>query len=119
MGNVQEYAEKLDEYDKKKRLKAKVFNPKDVVKTAKAVLSIEDPELGAIKYGILSMNDLLEIGIQAKSNEDRSVMILYRMLKKGYPDLTEDDVRNLPMDTATKLLTVLTQNSGFLQAPKK
>jgi hypothetical protein len=46
-------------------------------------------------------------------------MILYRMLKKGYPDLTEEDVRNLPMDTATKLLTILTQSSGFLQPPKK
>jgi hypothetical protein len=115
MGNVEEYKKALEEYEKKQQKKAKLFNPKALVAKAREIQTIEDPEHGTIKYGILTMQDLLEINSTCKTNEERSVQILYRMLKKAYPDFTLEEVRDMPMEDAAYLLSLLSEKAGFLQ----
>jgi len=118
MGNVEEYKRELEQYEQEKHAKAKLFNPKELVAKAREIQTVEDPEHGTIRYGILTMQDLLEINSTCKTNEDRSLQILYHMLKKAYPDLTLEEVRDMPMEDAAHLLTLLSEKAGFLQAKK-
>jgi len=105
----------LREHEEKKREIAKKFDPKQLV--SKDLQTVYDEELGEIRFGQLTLKDSLEVG-KAKTDEERSLLVLYHMLRKAYPDITLEDVENFPLDAATRLMTLMSQNIGFLASPQ-
>jgi len=97
----------LEEHEQRKMEAAKKFNPKALV--SRELQTIYDPELGEIRFGQLTIADSLEIG-RVKSDDERSLLVLYHMLRKAYPDLTLEDVKNFPVDVATRLMALITEN---------
>jgi hypothetical protein len=116
-GKATEGANALEEYEKAKAQNKKLFDPKELVKESRKVRTISDSELGIISYKPLTFGDLEEIN-KASSNEEKSILALYKMLKKTYPDLTLDDVHEFGLDTVQRLLKLIVGPNGFLQVPK-
>ena len=114
---VTEYSKVLDEYAQVVKLKAKLFDPKKLVEDSRTVRKVYDPELGIITYRTLTLDDLAEIN-KTEANEEKNIVALYLMLRKTYPDLTIDDVREFGLDAVVKLLKIIVGPSGFLQVPK-
>jgi hypothetical protein len=117
-GKATEYAQRLEEAQKRRLEKAKLFDPKRLVEDAKKIVTVEDEELGIVNYGHLTTEDLLDIGKEARK-EKRSMMIVQKMLSKAYPDITLDDVLNMPFSASTRLLELFSRDSDFLQMQRK
>ena len=90
---VREFQQRAEEYDREQEKKRRLFDPKELVKKSRKIKTVEDPELGLVSFGELVFSDLAEINT-AETNQEKSVLILYKMLQKAYPDVTVDDVRS-------------------------
>ena len=114
---VDEYATALGELETARREKRKLFDPKKLVEDSRKIRKVYDDELGWITYKPLTFADLNEIQ-RAQNNEEKSIIALYKMLQKTYPDLTLDDVRDFGLDGVVRLLKLILGPAGFLQVPK-
>jgi hypothetical protein len=112
-GKVEEYAEKLEEYEKKKAEKAAKFDIKALIRKGREIRTAEVEGLGAVEYGVLTLADSMELA-KCKTAEERGIMTLWMMLHKADRDLTLEDVKAFPLDIAAKLMTALTKDMGFL-----
>jgi hypothetical protein len=117
-GLVTQMQENLKELEAKHAEKAKIFNPKQLVKNAKAVRELHDEELGTVRYVLLSYNELNEIIEKHTENKDRSIAFLHKQLAPANPGLTEEDVRAMPYEVVVRLLTKLQTEGSFFQKQK-
>ncbi|MEM1551331.1 MAG: hypothetical protein QXH03_01510 [Candidatus Bathyarchaeia archaeon] len=108
------YEEKLARYEAEKEAKAKLFSIKELVEDSRKIRSVHVEGLGEVQYGVLTLADMFEVA-KAKSNEERSAVILWLMLSKADKSLTLEDVKALPMDVAAKLLSALAKDMTFLK----
>jgi hypothetical protein len=95
---------------------AKKFDPKDIMKKAAKVRTVMDSVLGEIKYTLLTTGDLFEIN-KIEDKEGRARAILFRLLRKAYPELKEEDIDEFPMEVTTRLLELL-MPKDFFQTPQ-
>jgi len=79
---------------------------------------VEVEGLGTIQYGVLTLKDSLELS-KYLTNEERSAAMIWLMLRKAYPELTLEDVKNLPLDVAANIMTAITKDLGFLSQTGK
>jgi hypothetical protein len=114
---TKEYARKLEKFEAEKAEKAKAFNITDLVASAKTLRKVEVEGVGEVQYGVLTLRDSTVLA-KAESNEQRSSMMLWLMLRKAYPTLKLEDVEDLPMDVAAKILTAISRDMGFLTQPQ-
>ena len=110
---VHEMEERLNRLEEEKQAKIRVFNPKDLVRSAKEVREVVDDELGTIRYVLLSYGDLAEIIEKYPDNKARSIQLLLRQLGPANKGLTEEDIRALPYEVVVRLLTKLQREGGF------
>jgi len=113
------------EYTEAKLKKALFFNLKDVVRRAKIteVHEVYDEDLGTIQYHRLSwdeFNSFIEkTKMETMSNSDKSVYILAKQLVPATPDTSIDetvqDLRKIPFEVVTRLLTKLQGEGSFFQ----
>lgn len=75
-------------------------------------MTVTDPELGLLRYGRLTVQDLGELNL-VKDPVERGFMAVYVMLKHGYPDLSISDVEAFPLQTVMRLLTVFNKDIGL------
>lgn len=115
---IKEYAKKLEQIEALKAEKAKLFNPLELAKSSREIRSTFIEGVGEIRYGPLTVADMLEIS-KTESDEERGILIMWLMLRKAYPELKMEDVKAFPMDTAAKILTALTANLDFLANQKQ
>jgi len=116
LSKVEEYKRKLEQYEAEQTEKAKVFDPKEILRSAKEPRSIIDEVLGEVKFGVLTLGELLELN--KVDEQEKSVVMLWMMLKKAHPDLAIEDVKALPIDVSTRLFQIL-PSQGFLSQPSK
>ena len=95
--------------------RVRVFDPKDVVRKAKAIREVYDEDLGTIRYVLLSYADLNEIMEKYLNNRDRSVQLLFKQLVPANKGLTADDIRAMPYEVVVRLLTKLQGEGSFFQ----
>jgi len=112
-GKVEEYAKKLEEYEREKAEKAAKFDVKALVQGSLEIRRVEVEGLGVVEYGVLTLADSLEL-TKCKTPEERGIMTLWLMLHKANKDLTLEEVKALPLDVAAKLMMALTKDMGFL-----
>ena len=116
-------AEKQEAQEAKaKATAANLFNPVELMKSASTITEAQAPGLGLIKYGELTLDDSFTIS-KCRSDEDKSSMAAYLMLKKAYPEMptfTPDNIRkwaqSMPMAEGAALLLFLRDTPAFLRA---
>jgi hypothetical protein len=113
MSKVEEYAKKLEQYEAEKAEKAAKFDVKALIQSSQQIHSVNVEGLGVVQYGVLTLKDTLELAKYA-SAEEKSAATIWLMLRKAYPDLTLEDVKNMPLDVAAKIMTALNRDMGFL-----
>jgi hypothetical protein len=112
-----EFEKHLEEISAEKLKRVRVFDPKDVVRKAKAIREVYDEDLGTIRYVLLSYADLNEIMEKYPNNRDRSVQLLFKQLVPANKGLTADDIRAMPYEVVVRLLMKL-QGEGSFFPPK-
>jgi hypothetical protein len=114
---VDEFMQRADDYDEEVKKKARLFDPKELLKKAQKIRKIEDPELGIICYGTLVSEDLVEIN-REKTNEEKGFVMLWIALRKAYPDITLEDVKAFELTDFTKLMKAIFGGQVFFQQAK-
>lgn len=112
---IEEYRRRLEEYEKKQNKLSQSIDLKDLAKKTRELKSVYIEGLGELKYGALTFMDLVEVS-KYQADEERAIAIIYHMLKKAYPDLALEDVRNLPFDVSSKIMIALSRDLSFLTA---
>ena len=99
------------------RAAAKKFDPKMLAKkTGEKHMILDGDE--EIYYYPLVLEDTADLS-KAKTNEEYSTLMLFKMLEKAYPELTLEDVKKFPMGKGARILQLLTEADGFLPPEKK
>jgi len=115
---TREYAAKLEEYDQQQVAKAKIFDPKTLLERASKIHEVNHPTLGLLKFGELTLEDSEKIANQCKTDEEKTAMALFLMLKKAYPDMPDMTPKQFwkkfPMMEGGQLLNYFTTETGFL-----
>ena len=117
-GKVEEYAKKLEKYEQEKAEKAAKFDIKALIQSCKQLRSVYVEGLGEIQYGVLTLSDTLEMA-KYITTEEKTAAMIWLMLRKAYPELTFEDVKNLPLDVAANIMTAITKDLGFLSQTGK
>jgi hypothetical protein len=97
---------------------ANKFDPKKILSKADEIRKIMDPILGEISYTVLTTGDVFEVN-KIEDKEAKAKAILFRLLRKAYPDLKEGDIDRFPMDVTTRLLQLLMSDDIFFQTPQQ
>jgi hypothetical protein len=99
----------------------RLFDPIKLTENANKIHEEEDPELGFIKYGELTLYDAFTIE-KCKSDQDKSSMAVYLMLKKANPGMAEytpenivEWQRTMPMAEGAMLLLFIRRTPAFLR----
>lgn len=92
--------------------KSKIFNPKVHAKKTQEIQSIEDAELGIVRYGELTSKEMINIINNYKEEIDQCNHFLLTWLQKGQSDLTINDIENLPARVYNRLLKVFRETVG-------
>jgi ketopantoate reductase len=124
---TEEMKEKLEKAEKELEKTAKLFNPKELAARNRQLFEKTDPHFGKILYGKITMEELdwinkeLEDLGQKNNNTLRTIMMLWKMLQKGCPELTLEDVRNdYGFDDVSELVSLLMSGDFFrLSKPTK
>jgi len=91
--------------------KQKQFNPKDLL--TKKIHVVNDPELGEVKFGDLTIGDSTEIS-KTETDEEKGLRIVFIALSKAYPDLTFEDVKQFSLQKAARLINIIGVQQGLL-----
>jgi hypothetical protein len=107
----------IEKGEAKEREIAKKFDPKEIIRKASELRTVFDSQLGEIKYTVLTTGDLFDLN-KIENKDARARAMLFKLLHKAYPELKEEDIDRFPMDVATRLLNLLTNQTDFLQPEK-
>ena len=107
--------------DKINAVQKRLFNPTKLTEQVNVIHEEEDPNLGVIRYGELSLHDAFTIE-NCKSDADKTSMAAYIMLKKGNPEMpvyTPENIgewqKNMPMAEGALLLLFIRKSPVFLR----
>ena len=117
MSKVEEYAERLDEHEKERAKKAEVFKPGDVLADSRTKRTVYVPEIDrVVEYVPLSLKDLEEIN-KAKSDHERAIRTLWKMLSKANSEWTLEKVEALPLEVAVAIIRRVSPPLTQIQTP--
>lgn len=115
-------AEELDvKQEKQDSHSRRLFDPVKLTENSQIIHEGYDEGLGLVKYGELTLNDAFVIE-QCKSDQDKTAMAAYLMLKKAYPalpDYTPANIieweKSMPMAEGAMLLLFIRKTPAFLR----
>jgi len=117
VSKAEEYAEKLAEHEREKAKKAEVFKPSDVLADSRTKRTVYVPEIDrVVEYVPLSLKDLEEIN-KAKSDHERAIRTLWKMLSKADPEWTLEKVEALPLEVAVAIIRRVSPPLTQIQTP--
>jgi len=93
---------------------AKKFDPRQLLADAHKIITVQDPVLGEVKFGGLSIIEAFEIN-KTEDADERGLKVVYFMLQKAYPDLTWQDIKAFPFEKANRLFDVVGKHASFLR----
>jgi hypothetical protein len=108
-------AQNIEKQNKEKKTDAaKQFDPSQVLADAAKIHVVNDAELGEVKYGKLTRPEV-EALAKLQNPKDRAFKMIFAMLHKGYPDMTEEQFNKFPFETVVRLSEALSsQFNSFL-----
>jgi hypothetical protein len=99
----------------------KLFDPVKLTELVNTIHEEDDPNLGVIRYGELSLHDAFIIE-KCKSDAEKTSMAAYLMLKKGNPSMptyTPENIsewqKTMPMAEGALLLLFIRKAPAFLR----
>ena len=113
MSKVEEYKQKLEEWEKQQAIKAKEFNPDEFLVDSKQLQEVFVPEINRIvKFRLLTIEEMSEAVSKAKNNMDATQRIIAKMLGIPYSKAKKlrGDVLSVIMqriDEKTRFLTIM------------
>jgi hypothetical protein len=107
-----EYQAVLEQYEKAKQQKGKLFDPKQLLTKTSKLRNIADPVLGIITYGTLVSGDLVEINKQ-QTPEEKGFVMLWIALRKAYPDVKLEDIKSFSLEDFTRLMKAIFGDAVF------
>lgn len=106
---------------KVKSVAKKLFDPAKLTELVNTIHEEDDPNLGVIRYGELSLHDAFIIE-KCKSDAEKTSMAAYLMLKKGNPSMptyTPENIsewqKTMPMAEGALLLLFIRKAPAFLR----
>lgn len=110
--SLKEKAERaFEEVEKKKREAARVFNIDDVIRGSDTIREVYVEELNCVvRYKPLTFADLPEIA-KATNEQERGILILYKLLSKADPNVTLEKVKMLPVNIGNAILRRIEQET--------
>ena len=118
--NHAKFKAKADEQQAKDAAAVKLFNPTALLARSSQIHELQDPTLGTVKFGELTLADS-DLTAQCKSKSDKTAMAIYIALKKAYPDMPNytpetigDFFKQFPIVEGTALLNLLLGTPDFL-----
>jgi hypothetical protein len=107
--------QKLEEERIEKAKKLGDFDPFKVITAAKEIQIVYDDLLGILKFGELTAKEKTECN-KIEDRDAQSVHMIYLMLKKANPSLTEDNVKDFPVQILKRIDLLLGDRiRSFLQ----
>lgn len=97
----------------------KLFNPKELATLNKQLFEKVHPVFGKIVFGKITMEELDMMNAELETlgqNDNKTLkteMMLWKMLQKGCPELTLEDVKSYGFDEVSELITFLLSGSFF------
>jgi len=117
VSKVEEYAEKLEKHEREKARKAELFTPNDVLADSRTKRTVYVPEIDrVVEYVPLSLKDLEEIN-KAKSDHERAIRTLWKMLSKANSEWTLERVEALPLEVAVAIIRRVSPPLTQIQTP--
>ena len=89
----------------------KEFDPAEFIREASKVRKIVDKELGEILYHQLRLIDMDDVN-KPTDPRDKVAMVLFKYLGRAYPTLTLEDLKTMPLNTASRILDLISKNEG-------
>jgi len=121
VSKVEEYAKKLQEFEKKAEEEAKLFNIDEFLADADKVIEKYVEGVGVIRYKRLSFMEVVELSQKYKDDQMRfSTALVAKMLSKADPRVTLEKFEKLPTSIAVKIMNALAEElkTDFLQTGK-
>ncbi len=109
-----EYREKLEEHEAQqaqaKAELSKRFDAKALAESTRKTQKIVDPDLGEIRYGLLSQSEFAALHLETIQNDtEKAERVIHAMLQKAQPDLSWEDYQAIPFDVRGALTLVMSQ----------
>jgi len=109
-GKIAEYRRQLEAYEAEKNEKAKLFDIKAAVEDTRKIQTTEDPDLGVIRYKLLTWREFKALNLQnITDDEEKFYRVIHAMLQKAEPDFSWEDFEDLPFHVKAVLATRLSQ----------
>ena len=112
-----EYEQKIVEDDQAQLAKGKVFDPVKLLERAAKIHEVNHPTLGKLRYGELTFENAFEIN-KCQTDAQKTETIAYLMLRKAYPDIPRDFLKQMPLLESAALVDFLTKQPAFLSQTK-
>lgn len=113
---VERYRRRLERFMNEAEAEAKLFDLREILSESSRLKEKHVEGLGLVRYGPLTIADLAELS-EVKGDLEKGVMAIYLMLKKADEKIKLEDLKNLPVDVALRLLNALAPEvrASFLQ----
>jgi hypothetical protein len=100
---------------------AKKFDPKALSESTRKIQVLDDPDLGEIRYGILTDDEVKKLNLtEVKEDAEKAAIVIHAMLQKADPTFTYEDYKALPFDVKGALTIVMTGTfSRFLRIQRR
>ncbi len=111
---VVEYRKKLEEHESEQvQAKAEIagrFDAKALAESTRKTHVLVDPDLGEIRYGLLSQSEFADLHLETVQNDvEKAERVIHAMLQKADPSLTWEDYQAIPFDVRGALTIVMSQ----------
>lgn len=111
---IAEYRQRLEEHEaedaRAKAEVAKKFDAKALAESTRKIHVLVDPDLGEIRYGLLSQAEFAALHLEAiEGDAEKAERVIHAMLRKADPALTWEDYQALPFDVRGALTLVMSQ----------
>lgn len=107
---IAEYKQQLDDHQAEQAQIAKKFDPKALSESTRKIHILVDPDLGEIRYGLLSQVEFAALHLEAIQNDnEKAERVIHAMLQKADPTLTWEDFSAMPFDVRGALTLIMSQ----------
>jgi hypothetical protein len=109
---IDEMKEKLEQHEQEqtavKAEAAKKFDPKALSESTRKIQVLVDPDLGEIRYGILTDDEVKALNLTDVTDDgEKAATLIHAMLRKADPTFTFEDFKALPFDVKGALTIVM------------
>jgi len=92
----------------------KVFHERDYLGI---IHTVHDEVLGDVSFGDLTLEEGTMLNEANGTIQERAIQMVYMMRQKAEPNLTLEEIKKLPLVKASRLIDILSKESGFLEQP--